>query len=60
MGDTPVELVAPARLLPFPVTVVHAAVFALSEGREQHCSSTYRQPIEIWVGSDPINRLTHR
>ena len=25
---------------PFPVAVVHATLFALSEGKEQHCSST--------------------
>jgi hypothetical protein len=34
--------------------------FALSEGKERHWSSGDRQSLEIRVGSDPINRLTHR
>ena len=59
-GETPVELITRLGLdhLRRPFGAGHP--FALSEGKEQHCSNTYRQPIEIWVGSDPINRLTHR
>ncbi len=59
-GETPVELIESAGWFPFRVAVVDAILFALSEGKERHCSSTYRQPLEIRVGSDPINRLTHR
>jgi len=40
--------------------VVDATLFTRSEWKERHCSITYPQTLMIRVGSDPINRLTHR
>ncbi len=57
---TPVELIESAGRFPFRVAVVDATLFIRSEWKERHCSSTYPQPLKIRVGSDPINRLTHR
>ncbi len=59
-GETPVELIESAGWFPSRLAVVDATVFTRSEWKERHCSSTYPQPLKIWVGSDPINRLTHR
>ncbi len=59
-GETPVELITRLGWITYVVPSVQAIRFALSEGKERHWSSTYRQPVEIRVGSDPINRLTHR
>ena len=59
-GETPVELIESAGRSRFRVAVVDATVFTRHEWKERHCSTTYPQPFKIRVGSDPINRLTHR
>ncbi len=59
-GETPVELIKSAGWFPSRLAVVDANLFTRSEWKERHCSSTYPQPLKIRVGSDPINRLTHR
>ena len=59
-GETPVGLIESAGWFPFRVAVVDANLFTRSEWKERHCLSTYPQPLKIRVGSDPINRLTHR
>ncbi len=57
---TPVELIDSAGRFPSRLEVVDATLFIRCEWKERHCSSTYPQPLKIRVGSDPINRLTHR
>ena len=57
---TPVELIYSAGRFPFRVAEVDATLFTRSEWKERHWSSTYPRPLKIRVGSDPINRLTHR
>ena len=58
---TPVELIESAGWFPSRVAVVDATVFTRSEWKERHCSSIPPpNPFKIRVGSDPINRLTHR
>jgi len=59
-GETPVGLIDSASWFPFGVAVVDATLFTRGDWKERHCSSTYPQPLKIRVGSDPINRLTHR
>ncbi len=57
-GETPVELI---ELVPIRVAVVDATLFTRSEWKERHCfRPPTRKPFKIRVGSDPINRLTHR
>ncbi len=57
---TPVELIDSAGWFPSRLAVGDATLFIRSEWKERHYSSTYPQPLKIRVGSDPINRLTHR
>ena len=57
---TPVELVESVRWFGFRVAVADTTLFTRSEWKERHCSTTYPQTLKIRVGSDPINRLTHR
>ncbi len=59
-GETPVELIEAAGRFPFRLAVEDATLFTRSEWKERHCSSAHPQPLKIRVGSDPINRLTHR
>ena len=59
-GETPVELIESAGWFPSHLAVVDATLFTRSEWKERHCSTTYPQTLKIRVGSDPINRLTHR
>ena len=54
------NLIELAGWFPSRLAVVDATLFTRSEWKERHCSSTYPQPLKIRVGSDPINRLTHR
>ena len=57
---TPVELIESAGWFPSRLAVVDDTLFTRSEWKERHCPSTTRNPFKIRVGSDPINRLTHR
>jgi hypothetical protein len=59
-GETPVELITRLGLDHLRRLFGAGHPFALGEGKEQHWPSTSVQPLEIRVGSDPINRLTHR
>ncbi len=59
-GETPVEPIESAGRFPFRQVLVDATLFTRNEWKERHCSNTYPQPLKIRVGSDPINRLTHR
>ena len=56
---TPVELIESAGWFRFRLAVVDATLFTRSQWKERHCSTTHN-PFKIRVGSDPINRLTHR
>ena len=59
-GETPVGLIESGWLVPIPCGSGGCTLFTRGDWKERHCSSTYPQPLKIRVGSDPINRLTHR
>ena len=59
-GETPVELIESAGWFPFRVAVVDATLSPGSEWKSDTVRTLTLNPLKIRVGSDPINRLTHR